>query len=270
MSSVRAATAAGGFYPKDKKKLKEMLGRWLDGTGEQTAPQAIVVPHSKYELSGATAALAYRQISPPDIAVLFCSAHSGKGKASHLWSHGSWSTPLGKVKVAEKFAANFAAAWKVSEETKPHEKEHGIEVQLPFLQFLNPRTEIVPVLVGRLSFEGCVRLGEALDEVTRETEKNGKSVLWVASTDLSHQLPAKAAKEKDRMALKAMEAVDASMLFELANSEDMSICGLSGTTAILSACQARGNSTAELLGYTHSGEVSGDDRSVVGYAALCI
>ena len=48
------------------------------------------------------------------------------------------------------------------------------------------------------------------------------------------------------------------------------MCGYGPTISVMEACRRLGSSSAELIGHTHSGMVTGDDSRVVGYAGLVI
>ncbi len=255
------------LFPSSKTELREILGGWLDETGERTTPQALVVPRDTYELSGETAAGAYRQLAPPDVAVIVTN-HSEKTRGLSLWSSGAWKTPLGSAKIAAEFAARLAEKWDSATRTieKGTPRELGIEAQVPFLQYLNAQIEIVPVIVGKMSLDEATGAGESLSEVSRAYERSGKTVLWIASTNLSEgAADAKVAKKNDYLCIRGMEAVDPAFLYETVAAQSTPMPGLFAAAVVLAACRHRGLSSASLAGYRQSGEAR-----VTGYAALCI
>jgi len=94
--------------------------------------------------------------------------------------------------------------------------------------------------------------------------------LVVASSDMSHYLPAATARRKDERALERMLALDPQGLHEVVLREDISMCGFVPATVMLVAALERGAREAELVRYGHSGEASGDDAAVVGYAGVLV
>ena len=74
----------------------------------------------------------------------------------------------------------------------PHEREHSLEMQLPFLKRVLPDVPIVPLLMGYQDRETIVALGDAIAEAFRS-----RRALLVASTDLSHYFDAETAATLD-------------------------------------------------------------------------
>ncbi len=108
-------------------------------------------------------------------------------------------------------------------------------------------------------------LGEALAPIAQ-----GAGALVVASSDMSHYLPARTARALDERAIERMLALDPEGLYEVVHREDITMCGIIPATVMLVAARARGATRAELVRYAHSGEVNGDNRSVVGYAGIVV
>jgi MEMO1 family protein len=75
---------------------------------------------------------------------------------------------------------------------------------------------------------------------------------------------------KDHKAIEPILALDARGLFDVVMNEDISMCGFGPTVAMLTAAQQLGATTAELIKYATSGDVSGDHEMVVGYAGIVV
>ncbi|MDQ5858578.1 MAG: AmmeMemoRadiSam system protein B, partial [Acidobacteriota bacterium] len=146
-------------------------------------------------------------------------------------------------------------------------REHSLEVQLPFLQVRRPDVEIVPVCLGAASLPLCREVGEALAVLVRE-EKDPP--LLLASSDMNHYESRDVGRAKDDLALARIEAVDAEGLFQTVIARSISMCGLLPTTALLFATRALGASRAQVVSRRDSGDETGDDSSVVGYAGVVI
>jgi AmmeMemoRadiSam system protein B len=91
----------------------------------------------------------------------------------------------------------------------------------------------------------------------------GPDTLVVASTDLSHHLPDGAARRRDRRTLDAVLALDPERI-----GPD-GACGADALRGLL-AWAGRTGRTPALLSYRTSADATGDERRVVGYAALAL
>jgi AmmeMemoRadiSam system protein B len=168
----------------------------------------------------------------------------------------------------------------LQEDSAAHRGEHAIEVQLPFLQARQPELNIVPIVVGTSDFDVLRGLGEALADVIsahqekdREDEQEGdgkEKVLIIASSDMNHYESDAVTRVKDRKAIERVLAMDARGLWEVVLNEDISMCGFGPTIVMLTAAKLLGATSATLIKYATSGEVSGDYDSVVGYAGIIV
>ena len=136
---------------------------------------------------------------------------------------------------------------------------------LAFLQRARPDVALAAVCLSHLSYAACEALGQA---VARAAES--EDALVVASSDMSHHVPAALARELDGRALERILALDARGLHEVVHRDRITMCGVIPVTVMLVAALARGARRAELVRYAHSGEVTGDDRAVVGYAGVIV
>jgi AmmeMemoRadiSam system protein B len=65
-------------------------------------------------------------------------------------------------------------------------------------------------------------------------------------------------------------ALDPEGLYHTVNDQCISMCGVLPTVIMLRAALALGATRAELAAYANSGEVTGDQREVVGYAGVVV
>jgi MEMO1 family protein len=181
---------------------------------------------------------------------------------------GMWELPLGRVPIEGELAEALLGSCSVLEkDTEAHRAEHSLEVQVPFLYHLNPRVRIVPIILMPRSVEECVRMGEEIARVIRGWKS---AVLIVASTDLTHYEPRPSAREKDRLAIQQMMALNPEGLYQTVAAHKISMCGFIPTTVALAAWRALGVTGMEFVGYSDSGDTSGDTARVVGYAGLIV
>ncbi len=271
----RPPAVAGQFYADDGSALARQIEacfRSDRGPGElparrRTGPRtlrAAVVPHAGYEFSGPIAALAYFRVAaqpPPETVLILGVDHHGASRTPAL-SDRPWLTPLGPIAVDHELVAALCHP-PIAVDEAAHALEHSIEVQLPFLEYVLPKPKFVALQVPFGSLASLEAVGRAVAEGVRE-----RDVLLLASTDLSHYVPARTAERLDRMAIDAILARDARRLYETVVGNDISMCGIAPTTALLSAL-AQEPLAARLLRWGHSGEAA-PMREVVGYAALTL
>jgi MEMO1 family protein len=263
----REPAVSGRFYTGDPAALAAEVDRLLarsPGTSRGRAV-GVVVPHAGYVYSGAVAGAVYARTAIPDRVLLLGPNHTGLGDPCALWASGAWRTPLGLVPIAPGLSAALLAEPGISPDPVAHLREHSLEVQLPFLQRARPGVEIAALCLSHLGYPACEALGVAIAGAVRAA-----GALLVASSDMSHFLSAGEARARDGRAIERILALDPEGLHRVVHAEEISMCGVVPTTVMLVAARALGATRAELVRYAHSGEVSGDDRRVVGYAGLLV
>jgi AmmeMemoRadiSam system protein B len=142
-----------------------------------------------------------------------------------------------------------------------------LEVQVPFIQYLRPDATICALCLGHGDFAAVKRIGEGIAAAIRAF---GDDVLIVASSDMTHYESADSAKHKDGLALERVLEFDPEGLLKVCRSEKITMCGALPAAVMLEAAGKLGAGQAELVAYATSGDVSGDNRQVVGYAALSV
>lgn len=225
----------------------------------------VLVPHAGYVYSGAVAGATYARVQIPPRVLILGPNHTGLGAHVALWPGGAWKTPLGEVPIDAPLTERLGRSPLIEEDRLAHLREHSLEVQVPFLQARRPDVAIAALCLGRLDVEQALELGNAVAEAILESP-----ALIVASSDMSHYVPAELAREKDERALSRLLALDARGLHTTVTRERISMCGFIPATVMLAAAHALGAKRAELVRYAHSGEVTGDDSSVVAYASAIV
>jgi MEMO1 family protein len=273
LDAVRAPAVSGRFYPEGRAQLERTVRELLDAVdAARPGPaRAAVAPHAGYRYSGLTAAHVFARLEVPPLVVIVAPNHTGVCRApggASLWEAGAFRTPLGDVGVDEEFArALIAASPLVGPDHTAHAGEHAVEVELPFLQLRRADVRIVPLVLAWDAWQGCLELGQALAGVVGRWPQ---PVLLLASSDLNHYEPAAVSERKDRRALEAVGALDGAELLRRCRAEAISMCGRAPTATVLVAARALGASAAEVVHYSHSGMVTGDEEAVVGYGGVVI
>jgi len=267
MSLNRIAAVAGTFYPDNPAALRRLIGSFVDPTAKALPARAVIAPHAGYQYSGAVAGAVYSSVILPEQVVILAPAHRPQKTVFAVCTEGGWETPLGTVPVASDLAEGILARCPgMVAAPEAHAQEHSLEVQIPFLQYFRKSISLVPINVSsRASYDQLSGAGEAIAGAIRDL---GRDVLVIASTDMSHYVPAAQAKTLDRMAIDRVLALDPRGLVETVFGREISMCGVLPTAAAIIAAVSLGAISAELIAYATSGDVTGDDREVVGYAGF--
>ena len=265
---VRHPAVAGRFYPRDQETLLGNLHEYLVPTSERVPALGCVVPHAGYMYSGHVAGAVYARMELPPRCIVLCPNHTGKGAPVSMMSEGTWQTPLGSVAIDHGLAMELLQRFPVLEEdSAAHSSEHAIEVQLPFLQKLRKDIRFVPIAIGIREFEILDGLGRAIGEMLSAIDER---VLVLASSDMNHYESDRVTRVKDHKAIEPILALDPRGLYEVVMNEEISMCGYGPTVAMLTAVKEMGATSAELVKYATSGDISGDREMVVGYAGILV
>lgn len=270
--AYRAAAVAGTWYPGSAGALTREVDAYLDAAtpGPRGRVHAVIAPHAGLMFSGPVGAYAYKAAAAGtyDVAVLVGPSHFVGFDGVALWPDGAFDTPLGAAPVDVAGARALAAFDVVQPLPKAHQREHSLEMQLPFLRRLLPDVPIVPLLMGDQTRATIDALASAIASTFA-----GRRALLVASTDLSHYFDADTAKGLDRRVCDLVEAFDATGLLDLFEQYPEGergryvACGGGAAIAVMKAARALGARDGRVLKYAHSGDVSGDYDGVVGYLA---
>ena len=266
---IREPVVAGQFYPGSKNALSKTLEEFFKEKRSPLEIKAAVVPHAGYIYSGKVAASLY-SLCPKDIetAIILGPNHTGLGSSYSIIKKGSWRTPLGEVKIDEEVANQISQKAEILEEDfEAHRAEHSIEVQVPFLQFLNTEVKIVPLILRDIDLSNLRLIAEAISLVVK---KASKKILVIASSDMTHYEEEQVAKNKDKKAIEAIIGLDEEELIQRANKFSISMCGIAPCYLAVNYAKKVGAKEGKLINYQTSGETSGDYLSVVGYAAIAL
>ena len=251
MTVVRAAVAAGSFYPREPAKLAALVDRLLESAGPVTIEgrlRALVVPHAGYGYSGSVAASAFRLVRGRRAlrVALLGPSHFSLVERAAVTEADVWRTPLGDVPVDDDLRSAALAAGATPDE-RAHLGDHALEVELPFFQRC----------VGDLAVT-ALALG---DDESALVGALAERALVVVSTDLSHYLDDASARARDRRTARAVVELDDGSI----GGGDA--CGAHALRGLLLHAR-RSGWTCTLLGLRTSGDATGDRSRVVGYGAF--
>lgn len=265
---LRKPSVAGQFYSASRADLEKELSSLVDHDAQKDNCLGAVSPHAGYIYSGMVAGKVLSRIRFKDSFIILGPNHTGLGKPFSLMREGFWQTPLGKIEIDSDLAGAILRNSKhVKEDAGAHIYEHSIEVQLPFLQYIERDFKFVPIITASGDMEILQTVGSEIAAAIKESKKD---VVVIASSDMTHYESRESAKEKDTKAIEAILKLNEKLLMDEIKKWDISMCGFAPTIIMLSALKELGAKKAELVDYKTSGDVSGDYSSVVGYAGILI
>jgi AmmeMemoRadiSam system protein B/AmmeMemoRadiSam system protein A len=266
---IREPAVAGSFYSADPVVLKKEIDGWLAAAADsrrEERPVAVVVPHAGHVYSGSVAAYSFVQLRDRDIRTVYLigPAHRAPLSGIAIYPDGSWRSPLGVVPIDRRKArALLDDGSGITAQTEPFNREHSLEVQLPFLQRVLGKFTLVPILVGNSTSNSFTTLSTRLATALR----SDPHAILVISTDLSHYHDRTTAGRLDSRVTDALTRMAGAELERLLGRGDAEACGGWPLLIGMAAARGAGATTGSIYRYADSGNVSGDTSKVVGYAA---
>jgi MEMO1 family protein len=269
VSTIRTPAVAGRFYPRRADELEQQIRQFSpESKSERVRALGCIAPHAGYVYSGHVAGAVYAHIEIPKTCIVLCPNHTGMGVPLSIMTKAAWQTPLGIVPADAELSAHLLQRCRMLEEdSAAHRGEHAVEVQLPFLQARCPELKLVPIVLGTSNYDQLHSLGEALAEAI--TAASG-SALIVASSDMNHYESDAITRVKDHKAIDRVLALDPRGLWEVVMNEEVSMCGFGPAISMLTAAKKLAATSATLVKYATSGDISGDRDQVVGYAGMFV
>lgn len=267
---IRKPAVAGQFYVSSAQGLKNQIEPLVNKDAAKSDVIGCMLPHAGYMYSGSVAGQTISQINIKDKIILLGPNHTGYGPAFSIMSEGVWETPLGEIKINSKLAKQILSRSKwLEEDASAHTYEHSLEVELPFLQYFKDNFEIVPIVVAASEKTSLKEVGKDIAGAVGDSGIKD-SIMLVASSDMTHYESQAQAVKKDKEAIQSILELNEDKLMERIQRLNISMCGYAPVTVMLSAAKLLGAKSAKLIKYQTSGDITGDRRSVVGYAGIII
>jgi len=280
----RSPAAAGIFYPDNDGELRGLIDQSFRnkrfGPGRipySTLPPdkqhkiyGIVSPHAGYIYSGSVAANGFYEISSTNFhdVIMVGPNHYGIGSWVATMKEGVWETPLGSIQVNSEMAGEIKRRSDVLDfDDSAHSRDHCLEVQLPFLQYIKQDFKIVPVVLVSQQRGTALDLGSAISQTIKEMDILD-STLLLASSDFTHYESNSDAHKKDEELIKTILALDINRFYTVLERMNISACGYGAIATMMVAAKNLGATKGELLKYATSGDVTGDIDAVVGYSSI--
>lgn len=272
---IKEPNVAGTFYPDNAQELSSMIDGFLQAADPQPPGGeifALISPHAGLGYSGETAAYGYKLIKgkPYKTVIIIAPSHQFGFSGVSVYPAGSFRTPLGDVQADREFTRKLLGRdEEIFFEPRAFQKEHSIEVQLPFLQEVLSDFKIVPIVMGDCPFSTCRKLSELLKAAIADR----KDVLVVASSDMYHGYDYGEAELVDKLTASYLKNMDAEGLYYAIREGRAQACGGFPVVTTIMLSKELGHNKLEILKHTDSSEVTGKKIKgvwTVGYASCVI
>jgi len=235
------------WFPSDKDELKSLVNYLLNPKEnikiDTKDIHGLIVPHAGYAYSGEIAGKAFSLLkSKPKKVVILSPNHYSQFKG--IASLENLETPLGKVKIIKNMF--------------PKTKyEHAILNQIPFLQLINPKIQVLPLIINPITIEEARQIARML-----LINYPLKDYLYVISTDLSHFHSYNEAIKLDQQTTNLIQT----LTLTKETQKKIDACGIYPLMVFIELAKLKKLSPT-LIEYKNSGDITGDKSSVVGYSS---
>ncbi len=277
LSKIRKAAYKGSWYPGSRTELERTIQDYLKVTKSgKSEPDviALIVPHAGYRYSGQCAAHAYAKIIGKDYDRVFLLAfsHHYPIQGVAVSDYDAYETPLGLVKVDRETCNALLKKKLFAVHKEAEEREHSIEIQIPFLQRVLKDFRIVPLMVGSLANDDEYRaVADSLKKLSDE------KTLFIASSDMTHYGPNYNYVPFRENVKENLKLLDSGAIEKILNKDydgfknyclktDITICGTRPIALLLHLLD--NNAKGMLINYATSGEILDDFTNSVSYAAI--
>lgn len=270
MKQNRQPFAAGYFYSGDKDKLKDQID-WLLRTSNKGKVfdniTGLVAPHAGYIYSGRTAAFAYNTIKNREYrtVIIISPSHKEYFPGVSVYGGDGYITPFGTLDINKDIVSKLTEGSKrIFKGSEGHGQEHGVEVHLPFLQFILQDFNIVPIVMGDQSKVYIDELSKRISDILDE------NTLIVASSDLSHFYSRSIAHELDSVIEKRINNYDYEGLYSDLEHKRCEACGGGPIITMMKAIDIKNKNKSIVLDRSDSGDTTRNIDEVVGYLSAVI
>lgn len=272
MFRIRDSFAAGKFYSDDPSSLKSQIGSAFN---HKLGPKGVklhkiiagIVPHSTIDLSGPVASWVYSRTGKSNFIILGAS-HRPLRQQFAIIKEGFWRTPLGETFVDSKMAKKITDICKLVEyDTLPHENEHSIEVQLPFLQYrFGSDFMFVPIMIHNQFadedfLKNCTVVGQAIADAIRLSREDW---IIIATSEFPYN------KKTDAKMLKSIMKLDGKKFFDLIKESSANVCGFGAVATVLAASKKLRAKKSRLLKYASAVDLGSAPGLTGAYASIII
>lgn len=274
---MRKPAVAGMFYDSNPERLRTEIETYLSKAEPGDVPGdpiALISPHAGYSFSGRAAAYGFKLLEKGRIRriIILAPSHSVPFRGVSIVDAQGYETPLGAVGMDRSACDRLLQEERFTSIPEVHQREHSLEVQLPFLQVaLGNGFELVPLVVGQLQRADYPEISRAVQEVLKAGD------LVVVSSDFTHQGPRfgyvpyktnvqEKIRELDMGAVQQILSKDREGFIDYVERTGATICGRAPIGILLGLLPE--DAEGSLLTYYTSAEITGDESDTVSYVSL--
>ena len=269
---VLRSSLPGRWYPADAETLNKQIEGFFEKAQVKSIDNviALILPHAGYQFSGQTAVSGLKTIDKKyERVVIIGPSHYmymeemlSVPRATH------YETPLGQIPLDLEFIDKLLKYSVFQNVPRAHKYEHSVQIEVPFLQYVQPNFKLVPIVAGTCSLETIRKAGAILGGLVDD------QTLVIASSDFVHygsnfgyvpfreNIPEQIRK-LDMGAYEYIASLDSKGFLEYKRRTGATICGYIPVAILLSMLDKPVK--AELIKYTTSGELTGDFTNSVSY-----
>lgn len=256
------------FYPGNANSLRNEVEHYVTASERKSGKPVkfIISPHAGYAYSGKIAGDSFAEAidGPYDHVMLLGPSHRHYFADMAESGESYWDIPTGSVPILHTGSTDIV------KNSRYHQSEHCLEVQVPFIHHVLPDVPVTPVLISG-PHENAKRFADVLSQL--DTEKT----LWVISSDLNHVGPSfqhfpeshgfASGEAMDMQAIDYITSGDIKGLESFLHSTRATICGVLPILVAMLMIKKQGRAEFTFKTYDCSGNQTGDSNSV-GYASL--
>lgn len=268
----KKAVFAGSFYPEKAEELTNLLNSYKQDLKVNYMSKAIIVPHAGIYYSGHATMAGFQHLELNENIFIIAPSHQDDFENIALPEYSYFETPLGSLEVNNRLIKDIAEKFPCIISDELFDKEHSIEVQLPFIQHLfapqiqsaidfvkglkkiGKKIKIVPILVGNCDYR-------LISDLISTYWENAS---FVISSDLSHFYSKSECQQIDTYTATIIETG------KLECFQRQQACGLVGIKGLVDFANNNECSLLRIMMY-NSGDISNETDRVVGYGSwfLC-
>ncbi|MBN1411186.1 MAG: AmmeMemoRadiSam system protein B [Spirochaetales bacterium] len=232
---IREYIFNGIFYPDDENELTSVIQTLIKSSKAPKGESlAIISPHAGYTIAGNLIASAFKSAMKRNIktVVIIAPIHNDPPNEVVLPESKYFLTPLGSIKVNHDYIDELSSCSNaIICNDIPHLEEHCIEIQLPFIKYLFPKADIVPILLGNPTMKNIKLLSNALQLTFKALYP---TTLFVISANMTSFLNSEEAKKEFDVLLNLITEKNWQGIPEAYSRKKISSCGSGCIATVLS------------------------------------
>jgi AmmeMemoRadiSam system protein A len=259
---------AGSFYPDKAEELTNLLNSYMQNMKIEYKSKAIIVPHAGIYYSGYASMIGFQHLELNENIFIIAPSHHDNFNNIALPEYTYFDTPLGSLEVNNRLIKNIAEKFPCIISNEFFEREHSIEVQLPFIQHvfypkmqsaldfvkglknIGKKIRIIPILVGNCDYR-------LISDIISTYWENSS---FVISSDLSHYYSHNECRQIDTYTATIIETG------KIEAFQTQQACGLIGIKGLVDFANHNDCTLIRTMMYT-SGDISKEKDKVVGYGS---